>query len=80
MLQTHRHRHFCADQKTEKGARKCQRSSGDFLRDVLVKTDAEFLDYSVTFIKDLKKERHCKTEGRGKKDEMVGLESTNGQV
>jgi hypothetical protein len=27
----------------EKGARKCQRSFGDFQRGVLVKTDAEFL-------------------------------------
>jgi hypothetical protein len=49
-------------------------------RDVLVKTDAEFLAYTVSFIKRLKKERRSKTEGRKKKDEMVGLESTNGQV
>ena len=32
------------------------------------------------FIKGLKEERRCETEGRRKKDEMVGLESTNGQV
>jgi hypothetical protein len=73
-------RHFCSNQKTEKEARKCQRSFGDFQRDVLVKTDAEFLNFTVSFIKELKEERRCKTEGRRKKDEMVGLESTNGQV
>jgi hypothetical protein len=71
---------FALIKKTEKEARKCQRSFGYFQRDVLVKTDAEFLAYTVSFIKDLKEERPCKTEGRRKKDEMVGLESTNGQV
>jgi hypothetical protein len=35
------------------------------------KTDAEFLGYTVCFIKELKEERRCKTEGRRKKDEMV---------
>ncbi len=73
-------RHFCSNQKTEKEARKCQRSFGDFQRDVLVKTDAEFLAYTVSFIKGLKGEKRCETEGRIKKDEMVGLESTDGQV
>jgi hypothetical protein len=66
--------------KTEKEARKCQRSFGNFQRDALVKTDAEFLAYTDSFMKGLKEERRCETEGRRKKDEMVGLESTNGQV
>jgi hypothetical protein len=46
----------------------------------MVKIDAKFLDCTAFFIKGLKEERRCKTEGRRKKDEMVGLESTNGQV
>ena len=49
-------------------------------RDALVKTDAEFLAYTVTFIMGLKEERRRKIEGRRKKDEMVGLESTNGRA
>ena len=32
------------------------------------------------FMMGLKEERRCKTEDRRKKDEMVGLEPTNGQV
>lgn len=72
--------HFCIDQKSEKGARRCQRSFGDFQRDGLVKTDAELLGYTVYFIKDLKEEGRRKTDGRIEKDEMVGLESTSGQV
>jgi hypothetical protein len=46
----------------------------------MVKTDAKFLGYTVSFTKGLKEERRCKTEDRRKKDEMVGLESANGQV
>jgi hypothetical protein len=71
---------FVLIKKTEKEARKCRRSFGDFQRDVLVKTDAKFLDYTGSFIKALKEERCCKIEGRRKKDGMVGLEPTNGQV
>jgi len=71
---------FAMIKKAEKEVRKCQRSFGDFQKDVLVKTDAKFLGYTVSFIKDLKEERRWMTEGRRKKDEMVGLEPTNGQV
>jgi hypothetical protein len=46
----------------------------------VVNKDAEFLAYTVSFITGLKEERWYKTEGRRKKDEMVGLESANGQV
>jgi hypothetical protein len=46
---------------------------GYFQKDVLVKTETKFSTYSVSFIKGLKEERRCKTEGRRKKDEMVGL-------
>jgi len=48
---------FVLIKKTEKEARKCQRSFGDLQRDVLVKTDAEFLAYTVSFIIGLKEER-----------------------
>ena len=73
-------RNFCTDQKIEKDAPKCHRHFGDFHKDVLVQTDAKFSTYTVSFIMGLKEERRCKTEGRRKKDEMVGLEPTNGQV
>jgi hypothetical protein len=66
--------------KQKRGARKCQRSFGDFQRDALVKTDAKFLIYTVSSIMGLKEERRCKIGGRKKKDEMVGFEPTNGQV
>jgi hypothetical protein len=46
----------------------------------VVNKDAEFLAYTVSFITGLKEGRRCKTEDRRKKDEMVGLESVNGQV
>jgi hypothetical protein len=71
---------FVLIKKTEKEARKCQRSFGDFQRDVLVRKDAKFLGYTALFLKGLKEDMRCKTEDRRKKDEMVGLESTNGQV
>ena len=71
---------FVLIKKTEKEARKCQRSFGDFQRDALAKTDVKFLDYSVSFTKGPKEERCCRTEGRRKKDEMVGLEPKNGQA
>ena len=57
-----------------------QRPFEDFQKDVLVKIDAKFSTYTVSFMKGLKGERRYETESRGKKDEMVGLESTNGQV
>ena len=44
----------------------------------MVKTDVKFLGYTVFFIKGQKEERQGKTEGRRKKEEMVGLEPTNG--
>jgi hypothetical protein len=53
---------------------------GNFQKDALVKTDEKFLIYAVSFTMGLKEERRCKTEGRRRKDEMVGLEPTNGQV
>jgi len=72
---------FVLIKKTEKKAKiTCQRSFVDFRRDAPVKTDAKFLAYTVSFIKGLKEERHCRTEDRGKKDERVGLEPKNGQV
>jgi hypothetical protein len=46
----------------------------------MVKTDAKFLSYTVSFIKGLKEERHRKTEGHRKKEGMAGLESINGPV
>ena len=46
----------------------------------MAKTDARFLSYTVSFIVILREERHGKTEGHGKKEEMVGLESINGLV
>ena len=66
--------------KAEKEDWKCQRSFEDFQRDVLVKTDVKFLGYTAFFIKGLKEERRCKTEGRSKKEEMVGFEPPNGPV
>lgn len=36
--------------------------------------------YTVSFFNGVKEERRCRTEGRRKKDEMVGLEPNNGQV
>ena len=71
---------FVLIKKTEKEVKKCRRSFGDFQRDALVKTDVKFLGYTVSFIKGLKEERRCRTEGRRKKDERVGLEPKNGQV
>jgi hypothetical protein len=47
---------------------------------VPVKTDAGFSVCTVSSTKDLKEERPCMIEGRRKKGEMAGLESTNGQV
>lgn len=64
----------------KKEAGKCQKSFGDFQRDAPVKTDAESLEYIVSFVKALREERCCETEGRREKDELGGLESTNGQV
>jgi hypothetical protein len=60
--------------KTEKEARKCQRSFGEFQRGALVKTDAKFFTYTISSIMGLREERLCKTEGHRKKGEMVGLE------
>ena len=66
--------------KTEKETRKCQRSFADSQRDVLVRIDAKFLSYTALFLKGLKEDMRFKTVDRRKKGEMVGLESTNGQV
>ena len=66
--------------KNREGGQKCQRSFGDFQRDAMVKTDARFLSYTVSFIRGLREERHGKTEGHRKKEEMAGLESINGPV
>ena len=66
--------------KKQNKRRKCQRSFEDSQRDALVKTDAKFLGYTVFFIKGLKEGRPCKSGGRRKKEEMIGLESANGQV
>lgn len=66
--------------KNRGGDEKCQGSFGDFQRDAMVKTDARFLSYNVSFIRGLREERHGKTEGHRKKEEMVGSESINGPV
>ena len=66
--------------KNREGGQKCQRSFGDFLRDAMVKTDAKFLSYTVSFIKGLTEEWHRKTEGHRRKEEMAGLESISGPV
>jgi hypothetical protein len=46
----------------------------------VVAHSAESLVCIVSSIKGLKEERPCKTKDRRKNDEMVGLESTSGQV
>ena len=66
--------------KAEEEDLKCQRSFEDFQRDARVKTDVKFLGDTAFFIKGLKEERRCKTEGRSKKEEMVGFEPPNGPV
>ena len=66
--------------KNRGGSQKCQGSFGDFQRDAMVKTDARFLSYTVSFIRGLREERHSKTEGLKEKEEMAGLESINGPV
>jgi hypothetical protein len=58
--------------KNREGGQKCQGSFGDFQKDAMVKTDASFLSYTVSFIKGLREERPCKIEGHRKKEEMVG--------
>ena len=66
--------------KSRGGGQKCQGSFGDFQRDAMVKTDARFFSYTVSFIRGLREERHGKTEGHREKEEIVGLESINGPV
>jgi hypothetical protein len=66
--------------KNREGDQKCHGSFGDFQRDAMVKTDEKFLNYTVSFIRGLREERHSKTEGLKEKEEMAGLESINGPV
>jgi hypothetical protein len=73
-------RHFCAEKAKEAEGWKCQMSFEESRRDAVVKTDVKYLAYAVSFIKVRKEEKHSRIEGPRKKEEMVGLEPTNGPV
>ena len=73
-------RRSCNVNRFKKEARTCQKSFGDLQRDALVKTGVDFLAFGMSSTGDPKGETQSVTEGLRRKDEMVGLESTNGQA
>ena len=73
-------RRSCNVNRFKKEARTCQKSFGDLQRDALVKTGVDFLAFGISSTGDPKGEIQSVTEDLGRKDEMVGLESTNGQA
>jgi hypothetical protein len=73
-------RRSCNVNRFKKEARTCQKSFGDLQRDALVKIGVNFLAFTISSTEDPKGEMQSVTEGRRRKDEMVGLESTNGQA